>query len=112
MEKPGSVDFKWINGGHAVDPPPGFESYFGAPPLYRHINFDGVSAVDDVIEKIRDMPTGLSAEESMRLLMGKEELWTSGAIIDTMDRLFAIIDEDPEIDVSARLLVAVHWYSL
>lgn len=101
IEKPGEIDFKWINGGHIAIPPAGFETYFGNPPLYRFINFDGVGGMDDITEKIRSIPEGTSAEETMRLLMGDQEAFTGPAVKETMARLFQILDEDPEIDVSA-----------
>lgn len=100
IEKPGEVDFKWLDGGHDAKPPKGFENYFGAPPHYRFINFDGISAMDDTLEKIREMPDGLSAEEAMRSLLGEEESYTAPAVISTLGRLIEIIDADPEIEVS------------
>lgn len=57
--------------------------------------------MDDITEKIRSIPEGTSAEETMRLLMGDQEAFTGPAVKETMARLFQILDEDPEIDVSA-----------
>lgn len=94
-----SVEFKWIDGGHGVTPPSGFDNYFGAPPLYRFIDFDGVSKIDDILSKVRDLPQGLTAEDTMRSLVGDQASWTVAAVRTTLDRLFDIVDSDPEIDV-------------
>lgn len=100
IEKPGEIDFKWIDGAHNAYPPKGFENYFGAPPHYRFVNFDGIRAMDDTLEKIREMPDGLSAEESMRMLIGEEETYTAPAVLSTLGQLLELIDADPEIEVS------------
>lgn len=97
-----NLEFKWINGGHGVTPPEGFESYFGSTQLYRFIDFDGLAALDDVLFKIREMPEGESAEESIRKL-AVGSTWSSKNITTTLDRLFQIIDEDPDIDVGQIL---------
>ncbi|KAK2612292.1 hypothetical protein QQS21_001718 [Conoideocrella luteorostrata] len=91
------LDFKWINGTHVVVPPEGYESYFGNQELYRFFNFDGLDALDDVLLKVRDMPGGDSAEEAIRKLVQGAPL-SSESIHETIDRLFQIMDEDPEID--------------
>lgn len=97
--KPGSIAFRWVDGGHVVTPPPGFDDYFGTPPLYRFINFDGVSGLDDMLAKVRDLPEGLTAEDTMRRLVGEREVFSGPAVKSALARLFEFIDEDPEIDV-------------
>lgn len=99
VEKPGSVEFRWINGSHAATPPDGFDDYFGAKPLYRFIEFDGVGAFDDIMNNIRDIPTGSTPEETMRLLVGPLAQSNSTAVQTAIDRLLDIIDQDPEIEV-------------
>lgn len=98
IQKPG-VDFKWIDGGHTATPPAGFETYFGSPPLYRFIDFDGISIVDDALTKIREIPEGFSPEETMRMLVGDQDIYSGPAVKSTMDRLLKILDEDHEIEV-------------
>ncbi len=101
VEKPGKVDFKWIDGAHSAQPPPGFDTYFGNPPLYRHIDFDGLESLETMMDKIRELPAGVTAEDTMRQLVGEDgELFTAPAVKKAMDRLLKIMDEDPEIDVS------------
>jgi hypothetical protein len=94
------VEFKWINGFTKATPPPGFDNYFGAPPLFRFIDFDGISELEQMIVKIRDMPQGSSPEETMRKLVASAEQFTTPAVTLAMSRLMKILDEDPEIDVS------------
>lgn len=99
VEKANSGEFKWIDGGHPATPPEGFSGYFGPPPWRRFINFDGVAALDDVLDKIREFPDGVTAEDAIRELTGGDVVYNAGAVRCTLDRLFKIIDEDPEIDV-------------
>ncbi|KAG5934393.1 hypothetical protein E4U59_006250 [Claviceps monticola] len=97
VEKKGLARFKWINGGHAATPPPGFDEYFGPEPLYRFIDFDGVSELDDILSRLRDMPQGITAEDAMRKLVGDKPSFKATAIQNTLDRLMMVLDEDPEI---------------
>ena len=106
-EKPGAVEFKWIDGAHDTLPPKGFENYFGAPPLYRFIDFDGINGVDDMLWRIRDLPEGANAEDTMRRLLGDSVSYTAPAILGAMDRLISIIDQDPEIEVRRRYKLTI-----
>lgn len=99
IEKNTENSFLWIDGTQETTPPAGFEDYFGAPPLYRHMEFDGINSLDDMLTKIRDFPEGMSAEDTMRQLLGEAESFSTHAVQKAMDRLLKIIDEDPEIDV-------------
>lgn len=94
------MEFKWINGGYSANPPAGFNDYFGRPPLFRHINFEGISELDDMVNKIRDMPEGMSPEDTIRKLIGEKDMYDAPAVKGALDRLMEILDEDPEIDVS------------
>ncbi|KAK2595359.1 hypothetical protein QQS21_006895 [Conoideocrella luteorostrata] len=97
VEKSGTAEFKWINGAHSATPPPGFEAYFGPGPLYRFIDFDGVSELDDMLSKLREFPEGLNAEDTMRRLIGDNQAFTAPAVRRTLGRLIDMLDEDPEI---------------
>ncbi|UKZ60967.1 uncharacterized protein TrAtP1_002240 [Trichoderma atroviride] len=92
------VEFKWINGFTKATPPPGFDDYFGAPPLYRFMDIDGMSELEQLIVKIRDMPQGSSPEDTMRKLVANKEQFAAPAVIDSMNRLLQLLDDDPEID--------------
>lgn len=80
-------------------PPDNFANYFGAPPYYRFFAFDGVSALDTMVTKIREFPTGMTAEDTIRKLISEDEMSSFEAVQSTLDRIFKIIDEDPSIDV-------------
>lgn len=96
------VEFKWINGGHSAVPPPGFENFFGSAPHYRFIDFDGISEMDDMLSKIREMPQESTPEETIRSLMGDLHSFGGQAVQSTLDNLFEILEQDPDIDVSTR----------
>ncbi|KAH8655790.1 serine hydrolase FSH [Xylariales sp. PMI_506] len=92
------IAFKWINGAHTAQPPAGFENYFGAPPLYRHVEFDGIGALDDILTKIREFPEGLSPEDTMRKLSEGGGIYPPNALRNAMDRILPILEADPEIE--------------
>ncbi|KAH7254805.1 hypothetical protein FSOLCH5_011219 [Fusarium solani] len=98
VQSSGSSTFKWIDGGHRAAPPPGFEDYFGAPPLFRFMDYDGVGALDDIMVKIRDFPKGMNPEDTIRKLLGEKDLFSFDAAHGALARLHEIIDQDPEID--------------
>jgi hypothetical protein len=100
VEKANSGKFTWVDGAHEASPPEGFTNYFGPPPWRRHINFDGVSVLDDIIDKIREFPEGACAEDAIRELVGGEAVFHGPAVRSALERIFKMIDEDPEIDVS------------
>ncbi|RFU78581.1 ef-hand calcium-binding domain-containing [Trichoderma arundinaceum] len=102
VTRPG-VEFKWINGFTKATPPPGFDDYFGAPPLFRFMDYDGVSELEQMVVKIRDMPQGSSPEETMRKLVASVEQFAVPAVTGAMSQLVQILDEDPEIDASGIL---------
>jgi hypothetical protein len=105
-EKRGTAQFKWTQGAYNATPPPGFEDYFGAGPLYRFFDYDGINAFD-MLEKIRSFPEGTSAEDTMRQLMGEDAGHTIDSVRKTLQELLDIIDADPEIEVSQRLFAGV-----
>ncbi|RKU40520.1 hypothetical protein DL546_002270 [Coniochaeta pulveracea] len=92
------VEFKWINGGHSVVPPAGFEDFFGLAPHFRFIDFDGIGEMDDMMNKIREMPQESTPEETIRKLIGNLESFSGRAVRSALDRLFEILEQDPEID--------------
>lgn len=99
VEKSGSVDFKWIDGGHNSTPPSNFADFFGPPPHYRFFEYDGMSALDSMVTKIREFPAGLTAEDTIRKLVSEDVMSKLEAVQSTLDRIFGILDEDPSIDV-------------
>ena len=103
-ERRGIAKFKWTQGTFEAQPPPGFEDYFGAGPLYRFMLYDGIQAFD-ILEKIRDFPEGETAEETMRLLMGNKPAETVDSVRVALEYLIKQIDEDPEIEVSVTSMI-------
>ena len=95
------LEFVWTTGAHPAIPPEGFETYFGTDKLFRHVDFDGTTALDDIMFKLGDVPRGQTVEESMRML-AIDAMYSTNNINSTIDRLFRIIDEDPDIVVSDR----------
>lgn len=98
LEARGNVQFTWTQGSCEAIPPPGFEDYFGAGPLWRFIDYDGSSAFD-ILEEIRDFPEGPNAEASMRLLMGEDTGYSAKGVREAIHKLLDLIDTDPEIEV-------------
>ena len=41
------------------------------------MEFDGISELDDMLTKIRDFPEGMSAEDTMRQLLGEQEMFSA-----------------------------------
>ena len=103
VERSGSGTFEWINGSSTVQPPPGFEDYFGAPPHHRFLNFDGLDTVDNTLEQIRDFPPGKTAEDAMRRITLGGEFTDGRALSRAMKKLFEMLDVDCEIDVSRHV---------
>ncbi|KAI1107163.1 serine hydrolase-domain-containing protein [Jackrogersella minutella] len=98
MEDRGLATFAFTQGEHEVEPPLGWENYFGSRPLYRFID----SAEGDAFEavrRVRHIPRGLSPEATLRLFKADEPAgFNWGTFRDALDRLFKTIDEDTEID--------------
>jgi hypothetical protein len=59
-----------------------------------------------MMDKVRDMHEGMSAEDSIRKLIGERSTFNATAVRDALDRLIEILDEDPEIDVSRTSAIA------
>ncbi|KAJ4387498.1 hypothetical protein N0V93_008091 [Gnomoniopsis smithogilvyi] len=96
-EKRGNAEFVWTQGTREAIPPPGFEDYFGAGPLWRFIDYDGSKAFD-IVDRIREFPQGPNAEATMRLLMGDQPSYALSSVQEAIHRLLDIIDADPEIE--------------
>ncbi|KAK8044979.1 Serine hydrolase FSH [Apiospora rasikravindrae] len=88
--------FTWIDGIHETAPPDGFQDYFGAAPWHRHVKFEA----SNFLKRIRQFPQEQGAEDSMRFLLAGEELIPAESLTEALDRIFKIMEEDPEITVS------------
>ncbi|KAH9873395.1 hypothetical protein J1614_005793 [Plenodomus biglobosus] len=91
--------FKFNSGLHPVNPPPGFEDYFGEPPLFRYMPFDGILAYEDIFHKLHECPEEQTADETMRLFFGSDDNYAfqKTSLKRTIDEILRIVAEDPEI---------------
>lgn len=116
LEKTGDVDFKFVNGQFPVNPPEGFGDYFGPPPYYRNIDFDGVDGLAKLVNNLRDNTEGESYEDTLRsLLKSDNAIPGEGTINKTFSRIKQYLDEDPEINVSVKrndCSRTSHWHSI
>ncbi|KAI1864341.1 uncharacterized protein JN550_008898 [Neoarthrinium moseri] len=93
-----SSSFVWVDGLHPSEAPVGYTEFFGGPPYYRHMQYEGTEGLDQLMSRVREFPEGLGAEDTLRFLIrGFDEL-PSKALEESLGRLFDIIDKDPEID--------------
>ncbi|GKZ24282.1 hypothetical protein AbraIFM66951_011194 [Aspergillus brasiliensis] len=92
------ISFHYIDGGHRSDAPPESQGYFGPPPHYRFLEHDGIERSDDIMHRIRQLPRGATAEDTMRVLMNEHAMMSAACVREALDRLFRILDENPEID--------------
>ncbi|KAK5999128.1 hypothetical protein PT974_01517 [Cladobotryum mycophilum] len=98
IEKNSKVEFKWINGFTNATPPEGFENYFGNPPLYRFMGYDGISKLDETIVKMRELVQESTPEDTMRTLLAEQDTVAAPAVKSAISKLIKMLDEDPEID--------------
>ncbi|KAI1778352.1 serine hydrolase-domain-containing protein [Hypoxylon cercidicola] len=101
MEDRGLATFAFTQGEHEVEPPLGWENYFGSRPLYRFLDAAEGDAFE-VVRRVRHIPRGLTPEATLRLFQpdgGRQSAdfdWTTFRA--ALDRLLKAIDDDPEID--------------
>lgn len=100
MEKRGLATFTYTEGEYEVDPPVGWEHYFGSRPLYRFLDAQGGDAFE-ALRRLRQLPRGLTPEATLRLFQDVDCTILEG-FVDTfqaaLGRIHRIIAEDPEID--------------
>lgn len=51
------------------------------------------------MERIRQLPRGATAEDTMRVLTHEHEMMSADCVREALQRLLGILDEHPEIDV-------------
>ena len=117
MTKRGLGTFSYTQGSHVVEPPSGWEGYFGAPPLFRFLDTTRGDAFE-TLRRLRHVPQSMNPEDTIREFQragpGNNE-WHARAWERALDDVFKSIDEDPEIEalmgysegamVSASLIV-------
>ncbi|KAI0144039.1 serine hydrolase-domain-containing protein [Hypoxylon sp. NC0597] len=98
MEDRGLATFAFTQGAHEVEPPLGWENYFGSRPLYRFIDTVEGDAFE-VVRRVRHIPRGLSPEATLRLFKPDKPIESDWQTFrDALDRIFKTIDDDSEID--------------
>lgn len=98
LEKDGALSFHWAQGTNTCKPPQGFDNYFGTGPFFRFIDFDGLSGLDDILEKIRDFPQAMAAEDTMRQLTQSGRSHSTASVQKAISELLQTLEDDPEIE--------------
>ncbi|KAI0002759.1 serine hydrolase-domain-containing protein [Xylariaceae sp. FL0662B] len=100
MEERGLATFAYTQGGHEVEPPVGWENYFGSRPLYRFVNVGTGTDAFEMIRRVRHIPRGLSPEATMRKFKTDEKPGEAHTRMmrGALDDVIKTIDADPEID--------------
>ncbi|KAI1380907.1 serine hydrolase-domain-containing protein [Hypoxylon crocopeplum] len=98
MEDRGLATFAFTQGAHEVEPPLGWENYFGSRPLYRFIDAAEGDAFE-IVRRVRHIPRGLSPEATLRLFKPPKPVecdWQP--FRDALARIHQTIEDDPEVD--------------
>jgi hypothetical protein len=69
------------------------------PPHYRWFDNEAKHIKDDPVAKFRAIPPGLSPEDAIRMLAGEPSQSHAKYVQPTVDRLFQLLEDDPEIEV-------------
>jgi hypothetical protein len=82
-----------------VQPPEGYEEFFGGAPYYRFIvPTDEEASKTDVIERIRDFPQLETPEMTMRELMTYGVADTAQSAANTLEYLYSVMEEEGPFD--------------
>ncbi|KAI0849235.1 serine hydrolase-domain-containing protein [Daldinia vernicosa] len=100
MEDRGLATFAFTQGAHEVEPPLGWENYFGSRPLYRFVEAAaGAGDAFEVVRRVRHIPRGLSPEATLRLFKPPRPVaYDWRAFREALDGLFETIEANGEID--------------
>jgi hypothetical protein len=93
------ASFTYTQGSHEVDPPAGWEDYFGARPLYRFLDTRHGDNFEN-LRRLRHMPYSVNAEDAIRMLkeFGESEQWHQQVWRDAIDDVFKTLDEHPDVN--------------
>ncbi|KAK3368029.1 serine hydrolase-domain-containing protein [Podospora didyma] len=99
LESRGLGTFTYSQGTHEVEPPVGWEDYFGTKPLYRFLDTTNGDAFE-ILRRLRHVPQGMSPEDTMRAFarVSANQEWHQRAWRSALDSVFKTIEADPEID--------------
>ncbi|KAB5545804.1 serine hydrolase FSH [Coniochaeta sp. 2T2.1] len=96
----GLATFTYTQGEHEVEPPVGWEHYFGSRPVFRFLDSSENDAFE-ALRRVRQLPRGLTPEATLRLFEKKDSVVPEGfkdKFRAAMNRIRQVIEEDPEID--------------
>ncbi|KAL4896610.1 serine hydrolase FSH [Aspergillus ambiguus] len=96
LEKPGVIEFEYIDGFVNAGVPAEFQDYYGSPPYYRWFDNGTEDIDDDPVNKFKATPEGLAAEDAIRTAITGPTATTSTAQL-FIEKLFNILEADPEI---------------
>ncbi|KAK4225304.1 serine hydrolase-domain-containing protein [Podospora fimiseda] len=99
LESRGLATFTYSQGSHEVEPPAGWEDYFGSRPLYRFLDTRQGDTFE-TLRRLRHVPHSMNAEDTMRMFQsaGHGQDWHQRVWREALDGVFKTLDEDPEID--------------
>jgi hypothetical protein len=99
LEARGLATFAYTQGSHEVEPPLGWEDYFGARPLYRLLDTRHGDNFEN-LRRLRHMPYSVNAEDAMRMFQdsGEGEDWHQQVWRNTLDYVMQKVDENPQVD--------------
>ncbi|KAK2757089.1 hypothetical protein FQN54_005058 [Arachnomyces sp. PD_36] len=98
IEKPGEIDFKFIDGLHPATPPEGFQEYYGPGPHFLNVEYDGTAALETLQLNLRANKPGQSYEERVKELVKNDATMISKEnYMRTFNHIEKFLVEDPEI---------------
>ena len=99
LEARGLATFTYGQGVHEVEPPAGWEDYFGARPLYRFLDTRHGDNFEN-LRRLRHMPYSMNAEDAMRMFQdcGEGEDWHQKVWHDALNSVLKMVDEKPQVD--------------
>lgn len=99
IERRGLATFTYSQGAHEVEPPQGWEDYFGSRPLYRFLDTRQGDNFDN-LRRIRYVPHSMNAEDAMRMFQscGEGEDWHQHVWREALDGVMRTVDENPDVD--------------
>ncbi|KAE9375120.1 hypothetical protein N431DRAFT_453798 [Stipitochalara longipes BDJ] len=103
-----AAELTFVNGPVEAFPPEGFEDFFGIGPYYRFIKpAETETGSNDILDRIRHFPKGLTAEDQMRELMrggmaaapvSDLEIHSNESVQEALDYLYEIMEEEGPFD--------------
>jgi len=99
LEKRGLATFTYTQGSHEVEPPEGWEDYFGSRPLFRFLDTRHGDNFAN-LRRLRHMPHSINAEDSMRMFQntGEGEDWHQEVWRNALNDVFKTLEENPDVD--------------